>query len=162
MAAGGGGRRGRGMGPGRGFGGGGRQGMRCPAGSGTGRYSRFGLTRAGAPFAYPAEAIRRIPIAGTPGEAAKGSKAAVAKPEAAGGRPAAPKRGAQLQRIAVVDEEMCSGCGICVEFCPEHAFVFRNTKVRINPHKCTGCGACLDQCPNGAISMLEFKRAVVV
>ncbi|MBM4325447.1 MAG: 4Fe-4S dicluster domain-containing protein, partial [Deltaproteobacteria bacterium] len=57
--------------------------------------------------------------------------------------------------IAFVDENICSGCGICVEICPYEAR-------EIDPHRgisivhsalCQGCGACIAACPNFACEL---------
>jgi indolepyruvate ferredoxin oxidoreductase alpha subunit len=54
-----------------------------------------------------------------------------------------------------VDDELCTGCGICVQFgCP--AIEMENEKARIN-ELCSGCRVCAQLCPPGAI-MREGKR----
>jgi indolepyruvate ferredoxin oxidoreductase alpha subunit len=54
-----------------------------------------------------------------------------------------------------VDDELCTGCGICVQFgCP--AIEMENEKARIN-ELCSGCRVCAQLCPSGAI-MREGKR----
>ena len=55
---------------------------------------------------------------------------------------------------AVVDQERCVSCGLCVELCPEQAISMSlNYIVAIDPGTCTGCGSCVDECPNEAISL---------
>jgi ferredoxin len=58
---------------------------------------------------------------------------------------------------AIVDEEECASCGICVRVCPEEAIIVNDIAV-IDPLKCTGCGSCVDECPNRAISLAESKE----
>jgi ferredoxin len=62
---------------------------------------------------------------------------------------------------AVVDFEMCVGCGICENQCPEGALVIDRT-AHVDPRRCTGCGQCVYECPRGAISLcpggLEYWR----
>jgi Pyruvate/2-oxoacid:ferredoxin oxidoreductase delta subunit len=57
--------------------------------------------------------------------------------------------------IAVVDEALCTGCGVCVFQCPEQAILVDETsyKAKINPSRCTGCGVCAEDCPNQAVTM---------
>jgi len=51
-----------------------------------------------------------------------------------------------------VDERLCKGCGICVEFCPAKVLVLDNDKVKIEYYeKCTKCGLCELRCPDYAI-----------
>jgi len=55
---------------------------------------------------------------------------------------------------AVVDEEICSGCGQCVAQCPAEAIALdeRKAVARVNEALCMGCGACVATCPSGAVS----------
>ena len=53
---------------------------------------------------------------------------------------------------AVVEEEKCTGCGACVDACPENAIFLRQTAL-ITIDKCIGCGSCIPECPNDAISL---------
>jgi heterodisulfide reductase subunit A len=59
---------------------------------------------------------------------------------------------------AVVDEEMCSGCKVCVNLCPYGAISFDEEKgvARINDVLCKGCGVCVAACPSGAIKGRHF------
>ena len=59
---------------------------------------------------------------------------------------------------AVVDEEMCSGCKICLNLCPYGAITFDEEKdvARINDVLCKGCGVCVAACPSGAIKGHHF------
>jgi len=54
--------------------------------------------------------------------------------------------------IAKVDNEKCTGCGVCVEICPVNAIKIENKKAVIS-EECIGCGACINQCPSEAISL---------
>lgn len=60
--------------------------------------------------------------------------------------------------IAGIDEEVCSGCGICVEMCPYGALALTSPEgiVELNRVLCKGCGACAGACPSGAITLNHF------
>ncbi len=52
--------------------------------------------------------------------------------------------------IAYVDDNKCSGCGICIGICPYGARVLENGIAIVNDVLCEGCGACISACPSGA------------
>lgn len=62
--------------------------------------------------------------------------------------------------VAVVDEELCSGCQVCIALCPYSAisFVSHNGTgvVKVNEALCKGCGTCVAACPAGAIEARHF------
>jgi heterodisulfide reductase subunit A len=55
--------------------------------------------------------------------------------------------------VAVVEAEVCSGCGQCVAVCPYQAIELDPVKkvARVNQVVCEGCGACSVTCPSSAI-----------
>jgi heterodisulfide reductase subunit A len=53
--------------------------------------------------------------------------------------------------IAVVDENVCGGCGICISVCPYEALSLENSRILVSEAVCEGCGACVAACPAGAI-----------
>ena len=53
-----------------------------------------------------------------------------------------------------IDQEKCSGCGLCVDICPLEAISLENDKAKVDKDTCTECGQCVDECPNKAISTL--------
>ncbi len=55
---------------------------------------------------------------------------------------------------AVVDEEQCSVCRMCIGTCPYHAISIVEDKIKINEELCMGCGICAVTCPSYA-SQLE-------
>ena len=62
--------------------------------------------------------------------------------------------------IAHVDEEVCSGCGLCVSICAYKAPELDPKKrvARVNEALCEGCGACASLCPSGAMQHKNFSN----
>ena len=60
--------------------------------------------------------------------------------------------------IAFVDEEVCSGCGLCEKMCPYGALSLdsRERVMQVSQALCKGCGACAGACPSGAILLSHF------
>jgi len=51
-------------------------------------------------------------------------------------------------------EELCIGCGRCLEVCPQQVFVLPAKKAAIiDRDACMECGACQKNCPVAAISV---------
>ncbi|UCE19840.1 MAG: CoB--CoM heterodisulfide reductase iron-sulfur subunit A family protein [Gemmatimonadota bacterium] len=61
--------------------------------------------------------------------------------------------------VAFVDEDYCSGCGVCVETCPYGARELQGRKrvAKVIEVLCQGCGACIAACPNGACQQRNFQ-----
>jgi len=61
---------------------------------------------------------------------------------------------------AQVDEDRCSGCGICVLTCPYQAISLDQTRrvAEINNILCRICGTCAAGCPSGAIEARHFTN----
>ncbi len=60
--------------------------------------------------------------------------------------------------VAFVDEEVCSGCGLCETMCPYSALSLSKPDgvMMVNQAVCKGCGACASICPSGAASLSHF------
>jgi heterodisulfide reductase subunit C len=60
-----------------------------------------------------------------------------------------------------INEDGCSGCGICVASCPNTAMELYtqngNRIAHVVANLCKGCGACSAACPSGAISIKLFE-----
>ncbi len=64
-----------------------------------------------------------------------------------------------VREIIKIDEEKCTGCGICIPNCPEGALQIIDNKARmISDLFCDGLGACIGHCPEGAIT-IEKREA---
>ena len=62
------------------------------------------------------------------------------------------------RKIIKIDEEKCTGCGLCVPNCHEEAIKIIDGKAKlISDVFCDGLGACLGECPEGALSIEERK-----
>jgi Fe-S-cluster-containing hydrogenase component 2 len=54
----------------------------------------------------------------------------------------------------IIDEDMCSGCELCVDRCPVGAISMREDGVaQVTHEKCLGCGVCEVVCGQGAMSL---------
>ncbi|MCX5863341.1 MAG: mercury methylation ferredoxin HgcB [Deltaproteobacteria bacterium] len=53
-----------------------------------------------------------------------------------------------------LDEDKCTGCGLCLEVCPQAVFIRQNGKALIKTRDaCMECGACARNCPSVAIAV---------
>jgi heterodisulfide reductase subunit A len=63
--------------------------------------------------------------------------------------------------VACVDEDVCSGCGVCVPLCPygarELELVNGRRIAKVNSVLCEGCGCCIAACPSGATAQWNFR-----
>lgn len=51
-----------------------------------------------------------------------------------------------------LDQNKCTGCGMCIEVCPHEVFKMIDSHVVIqNRDACMECGACSRNCPFGAV-----------
>ncbi|NHI92299.1 MAG: 4Fe-4S dicluster domain-containing protein [Candidatus Lokiarchaeota archaeon] len=52
----------------------------------------------------------------------------------------------------------CTGCGVCVDECPNNVFELDEEKFkikRIAEENCTDCYLCVESCPSGCLSIKE-------
>jgi heterodisulfide reductase subunit A len=68
--------------------------------------------------------------------------------------------------IAEVNEEICSGCAICIAMCPYGA-ISRKEKdekkvAQVDKALCKACGVCVAACPSGAMQQAGFKDIQVM
>ena len=66
--------------------------------------------------------------------------------------------------VAVVDEELCTGCGLCIEVCAYDARTLdvQRKLAAVNEVLCEGCGACQVACPSGATSQRNMETSQVM
>lgn len=61
-----------------------------------------------------------------------------------------------IRKIISIEEEMCDGCGLCVEACHERAIGIVDGKAKLlREDYCDGLGDCLPACPQNAITFIE-------
>lgn len=61
-----------------------------------------------------------------------------------------------IRQIIKIDEEKCTGCGLCVNACHEGAIGMVDGKAKLlRDDYCDGLGNCLPACPTGAITFEE-------
>jgi Fe-S-cluster-containing hydrogenase component 2 len=58
--------------------------------------------------------------------------------------------------MIVIDEARCTGCGVCLNLCPQEAIVLEAERAAINQELCSGCGICISACPQGAIQEADL------
>jgi len=65
------------------------------------------------------------------------------------------------KQLAVIDENICIGCTLCVQACPVDAIVGAAKQMHtIIGKQCTGCELCLPPCPVECISMVTIEETV--
>jgi ferredoxin len=69
------------------------------------------------------------------------------------------RRKEMKREIIHIDEDKCTGCGLCIPNCPEGALQIIDGKARlISDLFCDGLGACVGHCPEDAITV-EVREA---
>jgi heterodisulfide reductase subunit A len=66
--------------------------------------------------------------------------------------------------VAYVDEELCSGCGLCIPACPYDARSMHEWQhiAVVNAALCQGCGACTMVCPNKACKVRNLTQGQIL
>ncbi|TVP86449.1 MAG: electron transport complex subunit RsxB [Thioalkalivibrio sp.] len=63
--------------------------------------------------------------------------------------------------VAVIDEQTCIGCTLCIQACPVDAIVGAAKQMHtVIESECTGCELCLDPCPVDCIDMAPLERGL--
>lgn len=70
--------------------------------------------------------------------------------------PINPINGVERPRaVAVIDEQLCIGCTLCMQACPVDAIVGAPKQMHtVIPDLCTGCDLCVPPCPVDCIAMV--------
>lgn len=73
-----------------------------------------------------------------------------------------PHRKLKLKSIVVDQDKCkdCESCN-CLEFCPTHAITMDEGKAVVNTDLCIGCGACANLCPDQAITLQRDLGPVI-
>ena len=59
--------------------------------------------------------------------------------------------------VIQVNQELCTGCGVCLEACTVRAIQLVDQRAVIEDAVCTQCETCMDACSNGAITALSIS-----
>ncbi len=66
----------------------------------------------------------------------------------------------QPLQVAVIDEQFCIGCTLCIQACPVDAIIGASKLMHtVLPEQCTGCDLCVAPCPVDCIAMVPVKPA---
>lgn len=68
----------------------------------------------------------------------------------------------RVTQLAIVDADICNGCGICPRLCPVLAIDMVDRKAVINDPICTGCNGCEQRCPVHAIRMVHREDPFLI
>ncbi|MFH2038388.1 MAG: 4Fe-4S binding protein [Chloroflexota bacterium] len=60
-----------------------------------------------------------------------------------------------------INQELCSGCGICMDSCRSGAIIMDAQQVTIDLKLCNNCGVCIDACPNEAIAVVAGTTPII-
>jgi electron transport complex protein RnfB len=64
----------------------------------------------------------------------------------------------QPLQVAVIDEQFCIGCTLCIQACPVDAIIGASKLMHtVLPEQCTGCDLCVAPCPVDCISMVPVS-----
>ena len=62
---------------------------------------------------------------------------------------------------AVIDPDLCTGCGICAEACRFDAIIQNGDVYTVRPIKCEGCNVCVHVCPAGAATLVMKENGTL-
>lgn len=64
-----------------------------------------------------------------------------------------PAEAVKSSYFAVIDQDECVGCEVCLDRCQIGAITMDDGKARLNLDRCIGCGLCVTRCPSEAIRL---------
>ena len=89
----------------------------------------------------------------------QGQMAELQRQEAAAGPPPESGTTSDVESAAQVlqarvEVDRCTGCGVCVDECPEAAITMVRHVAVVDTGSCTGCGRCTEVCPSNAVVLV--------
>ncbi len=66
---------------------------------------------------------------------------------------------AATNHYAVLDQDSCTACGVCVDRCQMDAITLGDEVAELNRDRCIGCGLCISTCPEDALRLEEKPEA---
>ncbi len=77
------------------------------------------------------------------------------------GKPLDPKFGThKTKQVAIIDEDLCIGCVMCITACPTDAIVGAAKVMHtVIESDCTGCELCIEPCPVDCIEMVDQTQS---
>ncbi|MAT64312.1 MAG: electron transport complex subunit RsxB [Gammaproteobacteria bacterium] len=65
------------------------------------------------------------------------------------------------KRVAVIDEQLCIGCTLCIQACPVDAILGAAKHMHtVIAEECTGCELCIEPCPVDCIDMVPVPEDI--
>ena len=58
----------------------------------------------------------------------------------------------------IVNEKICTGCGVCVLYCPDSSLKISDKLAIVDYGFCKGCGICAEECSRDAIVMVSEEE----
>ncbi|MCK5639581.1 MAG: electron transport complex subunit RsxB [Gammaproteobacteria bacterium] len=73
-----------------------------------------------------------------------------------------PDAGVEKEKtLAVIDEQVCIGCTLCIQACPVDAILGAAKQMHtVIADECTGCELCVEPCPVDCIDMVPIKEDI--
>ncbi len=63
--------------------------------------------------------------------------------------------------VAIIDEQTCIGCTLCLQACPVDAIVGAAKQMHtVMESECTGCELCVEPCPVDCIAMVPLEEEI--
>jgi electron transport complex protein RnfB len=67
----------------------------------------------------------------------------------------------EVPLVAVIDEQTCIGCTLCIQACPVDAILGAAKQMHtVIADECTGCKLCLPPCPVDCIDMVPAEQSI--